>query len=238
MMIERRHLLKILPVAALGLTTFGLARKSLRQTPADADAVSPPLAFDPRKQRRIPDVAGVTHTGKHIYLYRDLVKDKVALIHFMSIAGEASYPATTHMAAVARGLGDKLGREVFMISVTRDPVSDIPERLATFAAQYGDINGWTFVNLGSEGTVTLTDRIYHPQAHGGVPARRQYTADVVFYGNGGVGLWGTFPVDIRPDDAARRVAWMMPGKPSAGPPQRGGPRRLNDVGLKSDNRIA
>jgi len=235
MMIERRHLLTILPVAALGLTTFGLARKSLRQ---NADAVSPPLAFDLRKQRRIPDVAGVTHTGNHIYLYRDLVKDKVALIHFMSIAGEASYPATTHMAAVARGLGDKLGREVFMISVTRDPVSDIPERLATFAAQYGDINGWTFVNLGSEGTVTLTDRIYHPQAHGGVPARRQYTADVVFYGNGGVGLWGTFPVDIRPDDAARRVAWMMPGKPSAGPPQRGGPRRPNDVGLKSDNRIA
>lgn len=238
MMIERRHLLKILPVAALGLTSFGLARKSLRQTPADADAVSPSLAFDLRKQRRIPDVAGVTHTGNYIYLYRDLVKDKVALIHFMSIAGEASYPATTHMAAVARGLGDKLGREVFMISVTRDPVSDIPGRLATFAAQYGDINGWTFVNLGSEGTVTLTDRIYHPQAHGGVPARRQYTADVVFYGNGGVGLWGTFPVDIRPDDAARRVAWVMPGKPSAGPPQRGGPRRLNDVGLKSDNRIA
>src|SRR5262249_11454622 len=143
-----------------------------------------------------------------------------------------------HMAEVARGLGDKLGHEVFMISVTRDPVSDIPERLATFAAQHGDINGWTFVNLGSEGTMALTDRIYHPHAHGSVPARRQHTADVVFYGNGGVGLWSTFPVDIRPDDAVRRVAWMLPGKTSAGPLQRGGPRRLNGVGLKSDNRIA
>src|SRR5262245_17349951 len=118
MTIERRDLLKIMPVAALGLTTFGLAGKSLLQTPTDADAVSPPVAFDPRKQRRIPDVAGVTHIGKHIYLYRDLVKDKVALIHFMSIAGEASYPATTQMAAVARGLGDKHGREVCTVSGT------------------------------------------------------------------------------------------------------------------------
>ncbi|MDE2149009.1 MAG: SCO family protein [Gammaproteobacteria bacterium] len=236
---QRRELLKIMPVAALGLTPLGSAVGALSRPAPGSDTAAAAPEFDPRKQRRIPNVPGVAHTGQSFNFYRDLVKDKVVLINFMSIAGEAGYPVTARMTEVARRLGDKLGREVFMVSVTRDPVSDTPERLAAFAAQHGDFKGWIFANLAPEGTAALAHRVYHPQDHSGAPAyHHRRTADVVFYGNGGVGLWSTFPVDIRPDDAVRRVAWMMPGKPADGALQRGGPRRLNSAGLTSDNRIA
>lgn len=236
---QRREILKVMPVAALGLTPIGAAVGSLTQASAAGGAVSSNPEFDPRKQRRIPDVPGTAHTGRKLQFYRDLIMDKAALINFMSIAGEASYPVTERMAEIARRLGDKLGRDVFMISVTRDPISDTPEKLAAFAARVGRFEGWTFVNLAPEGTNALAHRIYHPQGHVGAPGSRKHrSADVVFYGNGGVGLWSTFPVDIHPDDAVRRVGWIMAGQPSDGTLRRGGPRRLGSNGLTSDNRIA
>lgn len=235
---DRRDILKIIPAAALGLGIFTLGGEALVQNPAISRSGTDKV-FDPRKQRRIPDVAGITHTGKQVNFFEDLVKDKVVLIHFMSIAGESSYPVTERMAMVASGLGDKLGRDVFMVSVTRDPHNDTPERLAAFADRFGNIEGWTFVNLAQKGTAAMNERIYHTRQNQPVPvARKHPSADVAFYGNGAVGLWSTFPVDIEPEDAVRRMGWVMPAKSADNSLNRAGPRRLTQVGLKSDNRVA
>jgi cytochrome oxidase Cu insertion factor (SCO1/SenC/PrrC family) len=238
-MTERRDILKIIPAAALGLTAFSLGADALVPIPAGKQSASTQNTFDPRKQRRIPDIPGVTHTGQHINFYEDLVKDKVCLIHFMSIRAEESYSVTQRLAAVASRLGEKLGREVFMISVTRDPLNDTPGQLAAFAAQRANFKGWTFVNLAAQGTSAMTNRIYHSHGHEPVTTERKNPAvDIVFYGNGAVGLWSSFPVDIDPDDAVRRVGWVLPGKSPDGSLNKAGPRRPAHQGLESDNRIA
>jgi hypothetical protein len=85
----------------------------------------------------------------------------------------------------------------------------------------------------------MTKRIYHSHDHEPVKTERKNPAvDIVFYGNAAAGLWSTFPVDINPDDAVRRVGWVLPGKSSDGSLNRAGPRRPAHEGLESDNRIA
>lgn len=236
---DRRKILKIIPAVALGLGAFALAEETLGATAAEGLLGGSGKVFDPKKQRRIPDVTGITHTGRQVNFYEDLIKDKVVIIYFMSIAGENVYPVTERMAKVARGLGDKLGKDVHMVSVTRDPHNDSPKQLAKFAAKFGNFKGWTFVNLAQSGTAAMKERIYHTRPKPSAPmVLKNPSADVAFYGNGAVGLWATFPVDIQTDDAVRRMGWVMPGKPIGDTANRAGPRGLTQPGLKSDNRIA
>lgn len=235
----RRTFLQALPIAALATSALAWIKGTGQRQPGNV--------HDARKMRSVPDVPGVAHTGQKFRFYQDLVKDKVVTINFMSIREEPHYPVTARMAEIARRLGDKLGREVFMISVTRDPEYDTPERLAAFAAEHGIPKGWLFVNCAHEGARALQTRIYHPP-HSGAASMAWMSAgsggahfrstDTVFYGNGGVGLWGNVPVEVSPDEAVRHIGWVMPGHRPGGVPQRAGPRRLNSPGLPSDNRIA
>ncbi|MBS1867678.1 MAG: SCO family protein [Acidobacteria bacterium] len=243
---ERRKFLQVVPLAALGATTFALTATSDSASAKKTKDAGKGQSFDPRKQRSVPDVAGVTHTGRSVRFYQDLVKDKVVAINFMSIRSEERFPVTSRMAEIARRLGDKLGRDVFLISVTRDTEHDTPERLAEFAEKYDAPEGWVFVNCAADGTTALQSRVYHPHEHGAAPAHHEAAAlpnsvrstDTIFYGNGGVGLWSNVPVDIHPDEVIRHISWVMPGEKPVGEARRAGPRVLNSTGRASDNRIA
>ncbi len=243
---ERRKFLQSVPLA-LAATAVGLTGGVAELLAAPGRVQAESVAYDPRKQRSIPDVPGVAHTGESFRFYGDLVKDKVIAINFMSIRGEASYPVTSRMSEIARRLGGKLGHEVFIVSVTRDPDYDTPERLAAFAEEHRIPKGWLLVNCSMDGAGALQSRIYHLHHHPSPSSSTEHTsashqatnpaADTVFYGNGGLGLWSHFPVDIHPDEAVRHISWVMPGTKPVGEPRRAGPRRLNSPGLSSDNRM-
>jgi cytochrome oxidase Cu insertion factor (SCO1/SenC/PrrC family) len=241
---ERRKFLQAVPWAALGVSAVALSGGAAELVAAAKKTHLGSAAYDPRKQRSVPDVPGVAHTGKSFRFYGDLVKDKVVAINFMSIRGEAHYPVTARMSDIARRLGDKLGHEVFMVSVTRDSEHDTPERLAAFAAEHRIPKGWLLVNCSADGAHALQSRIYHHHSSS-QPALMDHSSglqhakvDTVFYGNGGVGLWSNFPINLQPDEAVRHISWVMPGSKPVGQPHRAGPRRLDGRGLRSDNRIA
>ncbi len=77
-----------------------------------------------------PNVPLVTHEGKSVRFFDDLIKDKVVLINFVYTSCEDSCPLeTARLAVVQRILGDRVGRDVFMYSITVDPETDTPEVL-------------------------------------------------------------------------------------------------------------
>lgn len=239
-MTERRGFLKSAPAAALGLTAAAQAGAT-RNDAATRTALS---------STPIPNMSVVTHGGQVALFNDDLVQGRVVAINLMSIANESRYPVTASLAKVADLLGDKLGREIHFISVTRDPLADTPERLREFAARFGSRPGWTFVWPETASLYAIENRVYHHRAHlanpekvahGAYPPKSavQRSLDVVFYGNAKVGLWSTFPVDIAAQDAARRLAWVMPGSAVSAQMQRAGPRLIAEGSYAaSDNRMA
>lgn len=182
----------------------------------------------------VPDVAVLTHDGRAVHLYSDLIADRVVTINFMSIARESELPISTRLAEVASLLGARLGREIHMISITTDPANDTIDRLAAFHRQMGGHAGWTFVQPRVEGAQLVAQRFYR---HGRDLSAGGKT-DVVQYGNAKVGLWGAFPWDIRAHDAADRLSWITPRPVASGEARRAGPRRLNESGPSWNNRKA
>jgi len=112
-----------------------------------ATAVSQPARAQSRwSEGYFPNVEVVTHDGKKLRFYDDLLKGKVVVINFIYTSCQDICPiATARMAQVEEKLGAQMGRDIFFISMTVDPERDTPERLNEYAKAFGTGPGWTFV---------------------------------------------------------------------------------------------
>jgi len=112
------------------------------------------VAFEPAgsprhalQQRHLPNVALVTHDGRDVRFYDDLVKDrKVVLSFFSSHALAESFTMTHNLAAIQRLFGTRVGEDVFLYSIARNPERDTPAATRQWASQSGAGPGWRFLS--------------------------------------------------------------------------------------------
>lgn len=128
----RRYLL-----AALGAASLG----ALGARTAVAEAL--PKA---RRPQRIPNVELKTHTGATIRFYDDLVRGKIVTINMMYADCEGICPLmTNNLVRVQESLGDRVGKDIFMYSLTLRPEIDTVQDLADYAEMHGVHPGWLFL---------------------------------------------------------------------------------------------
>ena len=102
-----------------------------------------------------PNVRLTTHEGELVRFFDDLIKNKVVVINFIYTTCPDSCPLeTARLVEVQRLLGDRVGRDVFIYSISIDPKRDTPEVLKEYAANYGVGPGWLFLT-GKESDITL-----------------------------------------------------------------------------------
>lgn len=95
---------------------------------------------------RIPDVEVWSHNGRKARFYEDLVRGRVVTINVMYTAcGDTCPLVTQNLRAVQELLGDRVGRDLFMYSITLQPELETPEILADYAAQHEVGPGWEFL---------------------------------------------------------------------------------------------
>ena len=94
----------------------------------------------------IPDVEVVTHEGERVRFYSDLVAGKTVAMNFVfTTCTTICPPMGAIFGRLQDELGDRLGDEVHLVSVSVDPATDTPERLAAWAANFDAREGWTLV---------------------------------------------------------------------------------------------
>src|SRR4051794_38815227 len=94
----------------------------------------------------IPNLTVTTQRGKPVSFYDDLVKGKIVIISFIYTSCTDICPLTTaRLAQLEEKLGDMVGRDVFLVSMTVDPERDTPERLKEYAERFSAGSGWSFV---------------------------------------------------------------------------------------------
>src|SRR5437667_2536391 len=99
------------------------------------------------RRRNFPNVVLTTHEGEQVRFYDDLIKDEFVTINMMYTTCKATCPLTTaNLVRVQKLLADRVGRDLFMYSITLDPKQDTPEVLNEYAKTFGDGAGWTFLN--------------------------------------------------------------------------------------------
>jgi cytochrome oxidase Cu insertion factor (SCO1/SenC/PrrC family)/FtsP/CotA-like multicopper oxidase with cupredoxin domain len=105
-----------------------------------------------------PNVPLVTHDGKSVRFFDDLIKDKVVAINFIFTSCRESCPLeTARMANVQEILSDRVGQDVFLYSISIDPETDTPEVLKAYREKFNAKPGWVFLT-GKEEDITLLRR--------------------------------------------------------------------------------
>ena len=67
------------------------------------------------------------------------------MINCMSIKNDTTFPFTGNLVKVQQLLKERLGRDVFIYSITVDPENDTPRALNEFARKYQVGEGWLFL---------------------------------------------------------------------------------------------
>lgn len=93
-----------------------------------------------------PNYELTNQDGRKLLFYDDVIKGKVVAINFMFTSCRDVCPVeTAKMREVQRRLGDRVGRDVFMYSITVDPERDTPEVLKAYAEKFQVGPGWQFL---------------------------------------------------------------------------------------------
>lgn len=135
------------------------------------------------QRRHLPNVPLITHEGKDVRFYDDLVRDKkVVLTFFSSHALAESFTMTKNLATLQRLFGKRIGKDMFMYSVARTPERDTPAALRNWAAQSGAGPGWTFLTGKQSDVETLRRGLGFASDDPVEDADPRYSVGIVRYG--------------------------------------------------------
>lgn len=97
-------------------------------------------------QIEIPDLLVQDQDGIERRFYSDLIKDKVVILSFFYTSCASFCPSMNRkLAKLQEALGDRLGKEVFIVTVTKDPETDTPARLKEWGKGIQVKSGWTMI---------------------------------------------------------------------------------------------
>lgn len=142
--------------------------------------IAAPLSASPGFTPKIPDVEVVTHEGKTVRFYSDLVKGRTVAVNFVFTNCTTICPASAGMFASLQKQAD---RDLHFISVSIDPTHDTPKRLDQWSKQFRSRPGWTLVT----GSQTAIDAIL--KALGGPQGRPQDHNPLTIIGSDATHQW-------------------------------------------------
>ena len=98
------------------------------------------------QQQYFTDVELLDQDGRKVRFYSDVLKGKTVVVNaFFTTCTSVCPPMNHNMAKIQEALGDRVGRDVFFVSVSVDPETDTPTRLKEYARRYKAGAGWTFL---------------------------------------------------------------------------------------------
>jgi cytochrome oxidase Cu insertion factor (SCO1/SenC/PrrC family) len=142
-----------------------------------ADTASP-------AQRYFTDVILIDQHGKPMRLYSDVLKGKVVVITPFFTSCRASCPKLIDTFVKLQSyFEDRLGKELFLVSMTVDPDTDRPDTLKAYAERLHALPGWSFLTGEKEDVYAALYKLGQR-----VRAREDHS-NIFLIGNEKTGLW-------------------------------------------------
>ena len=157
-------------------------------------------------EKSFPNVTLTTHEGKKVKFYDDLLKDKIVLINFMYVKCEGSCPGTTaNLVKVQQLLGDRVGKDIFMYSITLKPEEDTPKVLAAYAKAYKVKPGWQFLTGDPKDVELLRQKLGFIDRDPVRDANKSNHIGMLRWGNEPHTLWAGCPASLAPSKIVKEI---------------------------------
>ncbi|MBI2217617.1 MAG: SCO family protein [Candidatus Rokubacteria bacterium] len=102
---------------------------------------------------KLLDLELLDQDGKRVRFKSDVVRDRLVVVNVIYTTCPVVCPILSSVFAnLQEPLGERLGKEVVLVSISVDPLNDIPPRLKEYAKRFNARPGWVFLT-GSKGNV-------------------------------------------------------------------------------------
>jgi protein SCO1/2 len=157
----------------------------------------------------IPNTPVVDHTGRELAFYDDLIRDRAVLLNFFYTAcGDTCPLVTENLREVQDILRDRMGRDIFMVSVTLQPELETPPILRDYARLWDIRPGWSFVTGRPDRIAELRRATGFQDSEPDFAGERDSHTGMVRYGNDRLDRWGCAPGVQRPAWIAKAVTML------------------------------
>jgi protein SCO1 len=164
-----------------------------------------------RRKQAFTNIPLLTHEGKVVRFYDDLIKNKTVMINFMyARCGEICPGMTANLRQVQKELGDRVGKDIFMYSISLEPEHDTPQVLKAYAELFHAETGWTFLTGNKADIEELRKQLGFSFSDPAIDKDRTQHIGVVKFGIEALERWGMSPAMSDPKYIAEYLRWMEP----------------------------
>jgi protein SCO1 len=153
-----------------------------------------------------PNFVVQTHDGRRLRFYDDVVRGKVVVVNMMYTVCTGICPGNTaNLREVQKELGSRLGKEVFMVSMTLQPELDTPQALRDYVESYDIQPGWTFLTGKPKEVELIRRKLGFFNTDPSVDSDISSHTGMIRIGNDRLNRWSMMPALARPTQIARTI---------------------------------
>jgi protein SCO1 len=135
-------------------------------------------------EKYFTDIELVNQNGEKMSFYRDLLQGKTVIINsFFATCQGSCLPITRNLEKIQEALGDRLGKDARIISISVDPTVDTPGELMAFGKKFHARPGWYFLTGSKENVEFVLKKL------GQFVENKQDHYNIIIVGNDRTGLW-------------------------------------------------
>jgi protein SCO1 len=218
--LSRRDALSLLGIAGVAPLAGGLleAAAAAAGTPATAAHFAHPITTDPAQiaarkriqEQHLPNLPLINHEGKRVLFYEDLVKNKVVSINFFYAKCDEICPLVlANLAKVQKLLGDQVGRQFFMYSITLKPEEDNVDVVRNYRESWHAGPGWTFFTGKPADIEKIRKGIGFTYPDPAIDNDKTQHIGNIRYGNEPLMYWAACPGMAHAKYVAETLEWMI-----------------------------
>jgi protein SCO1 len=152
----------------------------------------------------------INQDGEKMRFYSDLVKGKTVIIDsFFATCQGSCLPMNRNLEKVQEALGDRLGKDAYIISISVDPTVDTPPLLKAYSKKLNARPGWYFLT-GDKASVDFVLKKL-----GQFVDNKQDHLNIFIIGNERTGLWKKAFGLAKSEELVKVVESVINDKPTA-----------------------
>ena len=163
------------------LVLFLASAVAAQQQPANTAETKPGPSS---AEKYFTDIELVNQNGEKMRFYRDLMQGNTVIINtFFATCQGSCLPITRNLEKIQEALGERLGHDVRMVSISVDPAVDTPGELMAFSKKFHARPGWYFLTGSKENVEFVLKKL------GQFVENKQDHSNIIIIGNDRTGLW-------------------------------------------------